>query len=35
VNKALGQCAKTLRSKKARTVPEAVRTALGELIAGA
>jgi hypothetical protein len=35
VSKALGQCGKTLRSKKARTVPEAIRTALGDLIARA
>jgi len=35
VNKAFGQCAKTLRSKKARTLPQAIRTALGDLITGA
>jgi hypothetical protein len=33
VGRALGQCAKTLRSKKARTVPDGIRTALGGLIA--
>ena len=35
VGRALAQCGKTLRSTTARTVPEAIRTALGDLITGA